>query len=763
MNWIRSQGDGARGSATIPPGSIVKGIVVGFQVRCAGGNQTGGVYDVGIFKAGALVASKAGSIGNGASVGPFGSSTDLWGLGALATPTYFTNMYFGVHPNFPNITSEILVSAWDGYMDIYYDDPVPTPASISVGAGNNQSAVINTQFAQQLYAIVRDQGGVPMPGISVTFTLPASGASGGFNSAGGPKTATATTNSSGGAVSPFFFANATTGNWQPVADVTGSSPLIFTLFQATNSPVPPVLVPTTISKLLGDGQQAAVGTAFAVQQKVKVFDQFVHAMNNVEITWPVPGSGPRGTYAGGTPAHTFTDINGIATAPVLTANLTSGAWTEAAFPTGFAAVVASFGFTNLANNAPPTATTLQVVQGNNQSAALSTNFAVPIQIKVLDQYSSPVAGVSVTGTIPSAANGAFVSGGGQVGVAVTNASGIAGFGQITAGGVVSAGWNLSMTATGTGGVSVGTFKNVDAVIPMVLEIAGGNNQIATPNTAFAQPLRVRVTNGLGNGIQNYGVTFTAPGSSASCTFTGGVSSLLVLTDINGYAQTTATANANEGTYNVTVSASGLTSITFAMQNGNTYAAEVCTAFVVTGGGINVAGSGVGTSPTAWSNPSSCIATAGGGSFAANREQPPNSNRSQTLQPSPIPANWTAIPNDAKITQVKLSFSARGVNATGTFGTLFTSFSGMTGGASQSVVGITTAFANFTRTITPLALTTAADLKVAGVGWNFVNAPASGTGAGTGFDINGVTVSVCYQTVIPPPTQPAVPPLLLCGN
>ena len=226
MNWLRSNGDGARGSADIPAGATITGIVIGFQISCTNGNQSGGSYNVSIFKGSTAVASKTGSIGNNSSVGPFGASNDLWGLGALATPEYFTNMYFGHHCNFPVITGNIYVYSWNGYMDIYYNDPVPTPASISVGGGNNQSAEVNTQYGLQLYAIVRDQGGNPMAGKSVTFTMPASGATARFNSVGGPATATAITNASGGAVSPFFFANGTAGSFQPVADVTGSSPLM---------------------------------------------------------------------------------------------------------------------------------------------------------------------------------------------------------------------------------------------------------------------------------------------------------------------------------------------------------------------------------------------------------------------------------------------------------------------------------------------------------------------------------------------------------
>jgi hypothetical protein len=80
-------------------------------------------------------------------------------------------------------------------------------ATITATSGTPQSAAINTAFAAPLVATVLDSLLNPVSGVVVTFTAPASGASGTF--AGGVNTAT--TNASGVATSATFTANGTVG------------------------------------------------------------------------------------------------------------------------------------------------------------------------------------------------------------------------------------------------------------------------------------------------------------------------------------------------------------------------------------------------------------------------------------------------------------------------------------------------------------------------------------------------------------------------
>src|SRR6266513_1461573 len=95
---------------------------------------------------------------------------------------------------------------------------VTTPASITATSGTPQSATINTAFAAPLVATVKDAGGNPVAGVTVTFGVPGSGASGSF--AGGVNTAT--TNGSGVATSATFTANNVAGGpYTVTASVAG--------------------------------------------------------------------------------------------------------------------------------------------------------------------------------------------------------------------------------------------------------------------------------------------------------------------------------------------------------------------------------------------------------------------------------------------------------------------------------------------------------------------------------------------------------------
>jgi Tol biopolymer transport system component len=98
------------------------------------------------------------------------------------------------------------------------------PSSISTTTGTGQSAVINTAFATQLQAIVRDNGDNPVSGVTVTFTAlsGAVGASGTFP--GNASVATATTDSNGVATAPVFTANSKTGSYNIVASFSGVTP-----------------------------------------------------------------------------------------------------------------------------------------------------------------------------------------------------------------------------------------------------------------------------------------------------------------------------------------------------------------------------------------------------------------------------------------------------------------------------------------------------------------------------------------------------------
>jgi Bacterial Ig-like domain (group 3) len=93
---------------------------------------------------------------------------------------------------------------------------IQVPATITATGGTPQSTPVSTPFGAVLAATVRDASNFVVPGVAVTFTLPASGASGTFP--GAALTAIATTDVTGIALSPVVAANATIGSFNATAN-----------------------------------------------------------------------------------------------------------------------------------------------------------------------------------------------------------------------------------------------------------------------------------------------------------------------------------------------------------------------------------------------------------------------------------------------------------------------------------------------------------------------------------------------------------------
>ena len=126
-----------------------------------------------------------------------------------------------------------------------------------------------------------------------------------------------------------------------------------------------------------------------------------------------------------------------------------------------------------------------------------------------------------------------------------------------------------LTHTGSGNAASGTDSNVPVVqVPASIAINGGGTQSTTISTAFGTALSVIVKDAASNPINNASVTFTAPASGASGTFSNISNTITVNTNSSGIANAgTFTANATPGAYSVTASVSGLvTPATFSLTN-----------------------------------------------------------------------------------------------------------------------------------------------------------------------------------------------------
>lgn len=214
------------------------------------------------------------------------------------------------------------------------------PASILATKGMSQSAGINSTYAFPLVVNVVDSGQNPVQFAMVVFNAPSSGASGTFADSG-TNTTSAATDANGVATSTAFTANSTAGPDNVTATVAGvSTPASFNLMNVAGSPA-------TITAISGTQQKAVISTSFSAPLVAKVFDSFSNPVVGAAVTFSAPTSPASGTFSNGTTSETdTTDVNGMATSSVFSANgTTGGPYTVAASVPGVA-TPADFSLTN---------------------------------------------------------------------------------------------------------------------------------------------------------------------------------------------------------------------------------------------------------------------------------------------------------------------------------------------------------------------------------------------------------------------------------
>ncbi|MBX2991692.1 MAG: Ig-like domain-containing protein [Bacteroidetes bacterium] len=411
------------------------------------------------------------------------------------------------------------------------------PRQITATAGTPQSTQIATAFPVNFQATVRDTFGNLLSGVIVTFTAPSSGPSGTF--AGGVNTST--TNVSGVATAAVFSANIIAGSYQLTATAPGiTTPAGFAL---TNLPG----APTSVTATAGTPQSAQVGTAFATNLTALVRDGASNPVPGILVTFKKPATGASGTFAGGIDT-VRTDANGVAVAPVFTANLIAGSYNDSAVVAGVAAP-AIYQLTN--TSGPPG--NITVVAGTPQSTVVNTAFATSLQVLVRDAVGNPVNNVTVTFTAPSTGpSGKF--GGLRVVTAPTNVSGIATAPTFTAD-TLAGSYQVTASAPDVTTPALFLMTNNPGVASRILATAG-TPQSAQIGTAFATNFRVRVTDAFDNPIGGNLVTFTPPATGPSGAFQGNVNT--TTTDSTGAATAAVfIANFITGTYNLPATATGV--------------------------------------------------------------------------------------------------------------------------------------------------------------------------------------------------------------
>lgn len=452
---------------------------------------------------------------------------------------------------------------------------VPPGAGLSTfingsGAGNNQTATVGQPFAVPFGVTVTDPYGGPSIGVPVTFSAPASGASGTF-AATGTYTQTVLTDSGGNAVASPFTGNTIAGsytvtasapqdvgsfaaapkfNWaKPAAQAT-----LTTSFSVTNAPAAPALISAAPG---GDNLTAEVGTIYASRPAVLITDTYGNPVAFAPVTFTVlPGTtGAGGSFSGSAAANSASGSDGIATAPFLTANTVAGSFQVQA-DAGFASV--NLNLTNL----PGAPASFAATFGDGQSAVVGTAFANFLIARLTDIYGNGIAGRSVTFTAAASGPGAGFLGSGSSSETVSTDSGGYATSSAVIANTVAGGHNVTATA---GAFSASySLTNLPGA-PASMTIAGGNGQSTLINTAFATALSVSVADSYGNAAAGASVTFSAPASGPSGAFGGPAS---VTANAAGIATAPAlTANNLAGGYTVTAS-SGSAASSFNLTNLN---------------------------------------------------------------------------------------------------------------------------------------------------------------------------------------------------
>ncbi|GGP18931.1 beta strand repeat-containing protein [Silvimonas iriomotensis] len=389
--------------------------------------------------------------------------------------------------------------------------------SMTVNAGTPQSATINTAFPDALQVTVKDGANQVVSGASVTFTAPASGASGSF---GGSATATVTTNASGVATAPTLTANGVAGSYTVSASTSGvNSPITFSLTNIATSS-------SGSSLLNGNGDSAATSTSLTTEGVLDWVHWGEASLNRKSgvtaqiSTYTVVGTGTVTRYANDPRLLSWTD--GTPTA--------AGSNGDGVYISG-----TNNGFSFTAPADTTTRTLVIHVGGWNSGGTLTAHVSDGTVTDFVD--------------VTPSTNGQY-----DRNYKLSYKAG-------------SAAQTLTVKWVMTAGTGNVTLNGAALAQQATLVANSGTPQSAAINATFTNTLQAKVTSGDGKAQSGVSVTFTAPASGASASFNG-ANAITVVTDANGLATTPQpVANGQTGAYTVTATASGIaTTASFSLTN-----------------------------------------------------------------------------------------------------------------------------------------------------------------------------------------------------
>lgn len=431
------------------------------------------------------------------------------------------------------------------------------PASVTNVTGIPLTGPAGEALAERVVVRVADAAGNPLPGVTVTFAVTASG------SVVDP--ATVVTDDQGEARTRWTLGS-TPG--QQTLTVTAGGITILQITATAGSPRIGSLAVNT-----GNNQTGTSGSALATNPSVIARDGAGNPVAGVTVFFSVMSGG--GTIA---QTSAVTNAQGIAS---------GGAWTLGS-AIGTQLLSAQVPQTGVANNplvfsataasgAPATVAAFSVTQQSAQAGAL---VASPPSVVVRDAGGNPVPNVAVTFAVTAGAG--QLTGATQT----TNAQGIATVtswrlgttpGTNTVSATVTALTPVSFAATGTAGA------------PTQLAKSAGDNQTAAVNRPVPVAPQVRVLDVAGNGVSGVSVVFAVE--------TGGGSAVVanVVTAADGRATIGAwILGPTPGENTLSASVTGLTTVTFTATATGGAAVSMQPVSLVTQQGI--AGQAAGSSP-----------------------------------------------------------------------------------------------------------------------------------------------------------------------
>jgi adhesin/invasin len=457
------------------------------------------------------------------------------------------------------------------------------PAAVTNVTGVPLSGAAGAALAERVVIRVEDAAGNPLPGVAVTFTVSATGAS--------VDPATAITDDRGEARTRWTLGR-TPGPQTLTVTAAGSTTL-----QVAATAGPPQIASLAVND--GNSQSGTAGSNLGTPPSVVARDAGNNPVEGVTVFFSVMSGGGSVTQP-----SAETNAQGIASA---------GTW-RLGPGTGTHLLSAQVPQSGVANNpivftatatagTPASMTALSTTQ---QTAPLGALVTSPPSVVVRDAGGNPAPNVAVTFTV-TAGNGQL-TGASQN----TNAQGVA---TVTSWRVGTAPGTNTVTATATGLASV-TFTAIGtAGAPVLIEKTAGDNQSSPVNRPVPIAPKARVADAAGNGVAGVSVNFTVASGG------GAVVIGTVVTGTDG----TATVGAwilgpTPGTNTLTVSATGLSPVTFTATATGGAAVAMLPLSLVTQTGV--AGQVAGSPPSvvvrdAQGNPVSGVTvsfsvTAGGG-------------------------------------------------------------------------------------------------------------------------------------------------------